>query len=378
NINNEDASNGGSALHDVEDWESKKRTGGTRGPRNDTLQHWHAPKATMDNKGKCWLCKYCGTLHTFERQVDSANFDDEPRRPFLSNLTSHTKDKHDAKIAELKSSASGVHAPAGGDSLPRTDHGYGAASARLMEKFLEDGKLNPHKDPTQKGFLCLFAAWILEEDLPFTTVHNVLVEIFVEMHGEVVKELAAVNSWVAERDNLELLALSASDWNLLKQLGQLLGHFADVTRTISLSKTPTLPWVLPMYEHMKDALQKTIDSTQLPEISNAAKAGLQKLMTYYTLALECQFNITWFNKLGVDHKDKAWTLFKHVFEQYEKTTPKPQDTPSAAPVDTRASSFLASLTSVVDLPEESSPTRSELDRWQDGEGGRGDLYYPLV
>jgi hypothetical protein len=38
-----------------------------------------------------------------------------------------------------------------------------------MEEFLAEGKLNPAVNPTQKGFLKVFSAWILEDDLPFTT-----------------------------------------------------------------------------------------------------------------------------------------------------------------------------------------------------------------
>lgn len=83
-----------------------------------------------------------------------------------------------------------------------------------MEAYLKEGVLNPAVVPTQKGFLRLFGAWILDEDLPFTTgeapsldrlfrymkvnfvlpsdttVRNVLAEIFAELHGKVVRELA--------------------------------------------------------------------------------------------------------------------------------------------------------------------------------------------
>jgi len=38
-----------------------------------------------------------------------------------------------------------------------------------MEEFLLEGKLNPKIELTHAGFLKLFAAWILEQDLPFTT-----------------------------------------------------------------------------------------------------------------------------------------------------------------------------------------------------------------
>jgi len=38
-----------------------------------------------------------------------------------------------------------------------------------MEEFLKKGRLNPKLYPTKKGFLKHFAAWLIEEDLPFTT-----------------------------------------------------------------------------------------------------------------------------------------------------------------------------------------------------------------
>ena len=83
-----------------------------------------------------------------------------------------------------------------------------------MESFLEEGKLNPKVYPTKKGFLKHFAAWLIEEDLPFTTgevpgihrlfnyldvtyqlpsdttVRNVLAKIYIELHGEVVCKLS--------------------------------------------------------------------------------------------------------------------------------------------------------------------------------------------
>jgi hypothetical protein len=83
-----------------------------------------------------------------------------------------------------------------------------------MAAYIEEGKLNPAHHPTKKGFLRHFAAWILEDDLPFTTgetpgirrlfqylqvtyslpsdtaVRNQLAKIYVHLHGEVVKELA--------------------------------------------------------------------------------------------------------------------------------------------------------------------------------------------
>jgi len=83
-----------------------------------------------------------------------------------------------------------------------------------MENMLLEGKLNPKIESTQKGFLKVFAAWLLEEDLPFTmgeapglkrlfhyldikyqlpsdtTVRNQLAHIFASLHSTVVEELS--------------------------------------------------------------------------------------------------------------------------------------------------------------------------------------------
>jgi hypothetical protein len=83
-----------------------------------------------------------------------------------------------------------------------------------MEDYLAEGKLNPKMFPTKAGFLKHFAAWLIEEDLLFTTgeapgllrlfkylnvtyqlpsdttVRNVLTKIYAKLHGEVVRELS--------------------------------------------------------------------------------------------------------------------------------------------------------------------------------------------
>lgn len=81
-----------------------------------------------------------------------------------------------------------------------------------MAQYLKAGELNPEIIPTQKGFLRLFSAWILDESLPWTTgqapslnllfkylkvrfylpsdttVRNQLSKIFLELHGKIVRE----------------------------------------------------------------------------------------------------------------------------------------------------------------------------------------------
>ncbi|KAI0060903.1 hypothetical protein BV25DRAFT_1806709, partial [Artomyces pyxidatus] len=159
-------SDGGSALRNVQAREGAQKGSGTRGPKNTTLQHWHTPKPTVEpGLGKRWAfkCKYCDQVRTFPRSVDTPTFEDEPKRPPLGNLASHSK-KHEDEIR--------VAAEKGCESEPVTapiKTGYSLASAELMKGYLEEGALNPALEPTKRGFLRIFAAWLIEEDLPFTT-----------------------------------------------------------------------------------------------------------------------------------------------------------------------------------------------------------------
>ena len=43
------------------------------------------------------------------------------------------------------------------------------ASVKVMEKYVQEGRLNPRVEPMQSGFSRLFAAWLIEQDLSFTT-----------------------------------------------------------------------------------------------------------------------------------------------------------------------------------------------------------------
>lgn len=88
----------------------------------------------------------------------------------------------------------------------------------------------------------------------------------------------------------------------------------------------------------------------------------------------------WFSCLGAEEKNKAWASFEHVFKEYQKDVPIPADTPAISSASAEQSSFLDSLSAAVDFAGEqgSAPVRSELDHWKDGEGGKGDTYYPLI
>src|ERR1700720_4281775 len=61
---------------------------------------------------------------------------------------------------------------------------------------------------------------------------------------------------------------------------------------MSRSKTPTLPWAIPMYQQMQESLHTNLaDSSLSPRMHRAIKKGLAKLGHYYDLAKLNHFNI---------------------------------------------------------------------------------------
>ena len=142
-------------------------------------------------------------IHTFVRTIDGPKitFDDEPNLPKLNNLASHVSEcqKKNRKT---------------GDKTVDEDSSFNLnlkRSADLMAAYLKEGQLNPQIIPTQVGFNRLFAAWILDESLSWTTgeapslqllfnylkirftlpmdttVCKQLAKIFDKLHGEVVR-----------------------------------------------------------------------------------------------------------------------------------------------------------------------------------------------
>ena len=154
------------------------------------------------------------SVRTLPRGEDCEMFDDENPQPPIGNLTTHTN-THAKEIEAAKTQAQASQSGSSSSASTKPpDHGYTAASAKLMEEFLLEGKLNPKVEPTRTGFLKLFAGWLLEQDLPFTTgeapglkrlfeyleikyqlpsdtsVRNTLAHIFASLHATVVEELS--------------------------------------------------------------------------------------------------------------------------------------------------------------------------------------------
>ncbi|KAJ6483393.1 hypothetical protein C8R45DRAFT_871167, partial [Mycena sanguinolenta] len=128
----------------------------------------------------------------------------------------------------------------------------------------------------------------------------------------------AVDKWVLDRPELRSLYLSPADWSYLKSLGDLLEPFTSVTLQMSRSSTPTLPWVLPMYEKMLTHLRR--DTTDV-SLGLAAAAGLQKLETYYEKARGCQFNVIATLSSSVDSELKRWWIAFRTYGRGEKNAP---------------------------------------------------------
>lgn len=167
---------------------------------------------------------------TLPRGESCETFDDESPQPPIGNLTTHTKTAHPDKIKGESQTEANPEA-----STKPSNHGYTAASAKLMEEFLLEGKLNPKIEPTRAGFMKLFASWLLEEDLPFTTgeapslkrlfeylevkyqlptdtaVRNTLAHIFATLHATVVEELSVS----PKNTMIRYVDLNSCNWILL-------------------------------------------------------------------------------------------------------------------------------------------------------------------
>ncbi|KAF8214753.1 hypothetical protein K438DRAFT_1563209 [Mycena galopus ATCC 62051] len=146
-----------------------------RGPKSESRSHFHLVAVKI--KGNLhweFKCKhytrkvfiflspkrtdfFLFRSFTVERIRGTDEFDDEPKHPPLGNLRTHLNNHGDdlsvpgaaAELGDLR--------------------GVSTATTRLMEAFLHQGRLRPGSNPTQKGFIKVFSAWILEDDLLFTT-----------------------------------------------------------------------------------------------------------------------------------------------------------------------------------------------------------------
>ncbi|KAJ7435174.1 hypothetical protein FB451DRAFT_1062778, partial [Mycena latifolia] len=267
--------------------DEKTRKHGKRGPKSTSRDHFWAPVAITAEGKRRWSfkCRHsgCNTTLTVPRTVGKNDlFGDEKPAPVLGNLATHIRVDHNG--ASLPS-----------DAQPGEMREISAASAKIMEEFLVEGKLNPVINSTQSNFLKIFSAWIIEDDLAFSTGETDGIQRlfhFLHTRYHLPSDTTAINTWVVEREELRPLYINPEEWKTLDALGDILEVFTKVTLQMSRSSTPTLPWVLPMYELMLKHLRKCEADIKLSgSLRMAATAGLEKLNTYYLKARGCQFNV---------------------------------------------------------------------------------------
>ncbi|CAK5283032.1 unnamed protein product [Mycena citricolor] len=219
----------------------------------------------------------------------------------------------------------------------------------------------------------------------------------------------AIDAWVFERRELRPLLLSNSDWDLLESLGKLLKLFTAVTLQMSKRSTPTLPWVLPMYDTMLTHLENARDNISYPEVLRvAAGAGLTKLNKYYPKAQANQFNVIatllhpslglgFFAAVDADRatrKQTSWdlvkhatTLFEHAFRSYQRAydskkmeAAKSAPPPPVANPSSLTSQIVARVASNSRNEAQPRVTRDELNEfWCAAQVyGAGDAQKPLL
>ena len=92
----------------------------------------------------------CSSERSFQRTVNSKSFEDEKQQPAPGNLNLHTKGKHSEAAAVAMATAACTDQSPHGSSLITPVSSNIVASAKIMEEFLKEGKLNPKLEPMQK------------------------------------------------------------------------------------------------------------------------------------------------------------------------------------------------------------------------------------
>ncbi|KAF4618026.1 hypothetical protein D9613_012868 [Agrocybe pediades] len=170
----------------------------------------------------------------------------------------------------------------------------------------------------------------------------------------------AIDSWVFDKaPALRGVMIGPDEWKLLGQIADFLEFMSNVraiqpfttaTAEMSVSKKPTLPFVLPLYEVLQAHLKKAVDDRlNLPlRIRQGAAAGLAKLTKYKAKAesnqyyrigtmLHPYYRSGWFRTLHRTPSSqseaalKAQDLFEHVAQAYHES-PMPETAEKASSV----------------------------------------------
>jgi hypothetical protein len=105
---------------------------------------------------------------TIERSQDVASYDQERvSSTSLSNLSKHVRMQHSKQWEAAKNGAHVVDETGG--VVKAYNNGIGIDSPKMMQEMVRQGLLNPMVPITQNGFNRHFAAWLVEDNLPWTT-----------------------------------------------------------------------------------------------------------------------------------------------------------------------------------------------------------------
>lgn len=92
---------------------------------------------------------------------------------------------------------------------------------------------------------------------------------------------AAINE-IAKDQDLRKNELQQEEWDILKEVFNFLESFAFITTYVEGTSYPTLSLVVPMYNKLLDLFEEVSrDDTKHTLIQKGAKAGLDKLLSYY-------------------------------------------------------------------------------------------------
>nr|VWP01860.1 Putative branched-chain-amino-acid aminotransferase TOXF (EC [Ganoderma boninense] len=185
-----------------------------------------------------------------------------------------------------------------------------------------------------------------------------------------------------EEDVAGASTVKKREWKTLQQLGSML-------EVSCLYFCPLLTFICTMHE-----LKTRIENDELlPNLCNAAAAGLEKLEEYYESAKQSQYTVLatilhpslhleWFCNLGSNFVLHACVLFKHVYARYAEDAvslaPKP------APIVIKASNSFLDAVCTIKPPEAASggvaptaasplvPEHSKGEKYFVFEGGHGE------
>ncbi|KIJ60426.1 hypothetical protein HYDPIDRAFT_32230 [Hydnomerulius pinastri MD-312] len=154
----------------------------------------------------------------------------------------------------------------------------------------------------------------------------------------------AIEKWVFEHKDLcEQLWLSNDDWKFLEVLCKTLEIFTNITFYMSRSKTPTLPWAIPMYHYMEKSLKLTCHFNILATICHPG------------LCLD------WFKNFGDDGYLQAKLIFERFVEEYASSEPMSQPVKNTQGLPRKANiNFLTSIASLhsAAVPADLQPSQS--------------------